>query len=55
MLVICISAYNKDQNLSRHSLISTNSMKFPLIMYSKFVWPNLIWTHIYLFWPENVL
>ena len=26
-----------------HYLYSANSMKFPLIMYSKFVWSNLIW------------
>ena len=43
--IICTlnSAYDKDQNLSGHSLFSTNSIKFPLIMYSKYVWPNLIW------------
>ena len=47
-----ISAYDRDQNLYEHSLFLTNSMKFPLIMYSKFVWPNLIWLDICLFWPE---
>ena len=36
----CISAYVKDQKLSGYL---TNSMKFPLIMYSKFVWPSLMW------------
>ena len=49
------SAYDKDQKLSGHSLCLANSMKFPLIMYSKFVWPKLNWPDIYLFWPENVL
>ena len=49
----CISAYDKDQKLSEH-LFLTNSMKFPLIMYSKFVWPSLIWPDRCLFWPENV-
>ena len=49
-----ISAYDKDQNLSGHSLFLTNSMKFPLMMYSQFVWPNLIWPDICLFWPKNV-
>ena len=39
----CISAYDKDQKLFGHLLFLTNSMKFPLIMYSKFVWPSLIW------------
>ena len=45
------SDYDKDQNLSGHSL---NSMKFLLIIYSKFVLPNLIWPDICLFWLENV-
>ena len=52
-----ITAYDKHQNLSGHSLFSTNSMKFPLIMHSKFVWPNLILLDICLglVWLENVL
>ena len=55
MYILLCSAYDKDQNLSGQSLFSTNSLKFPLIMYSKFVWPNLIWPDICLFWRENVL
>ena len=33
----CISAYDKDQKLFGHLLFLANSMKFPLIIYSKFV------------------
>ena len=29
----CISAYDKDQKLSRHSFSFANSIKLPLIMY----------------------
>ena len=50
----CISAYDKDQKLYRHLLFSTTSMKFPLMMYSKFVWASLIWSDRCLFWPGNV-
>ena len=52
---IVYSAYDKHQNLSRYSLFSTNSMKFPLIMYSKFVRPNLICPDICLIWPGKCL
>ena len=31
-----------------------NSIEFLLIMYRKFILPNLIWLDIYLIWPENV-
>ena len=31
------SAYDKDCKLSRHSFPFTNSIKFPLILYKKFV------------------
>ena len=34
---ICSCAYDKGWKLSRHSLSLVNSLKFPLIMYSKFV------------------
>ena len=55
MCVHMYSTYDKHQNLSGHSLFLTNSMKFPLILYSKFIWSNLIWPDVCLFWPENVL
>ena len=54
IIVYITSAYDKDQNLSGHSLFLTNSMKLPLIMYSKFVWPKLNWLDICLFWPESM-
>ena len=38
---IMSSVYDKDWKLSRHSFSFVNSVNFPLIMYSKFVWPNL--------------
>ena len=50
-----ISAYDKDWKLSGHSFSFVNSVNFPLIMYGKFVWPNLIWPDKWLIWPENVL
>ena len=49
------SAYDKNWKLSRHSFCFVNSMNFPLIMYSKFVWPNLIWPNKWSVWQENVL
>ena len=48
------SAYDKDWKLSGHPFSFGASNKFPLIMYRKFVWPNSIWPHICLIWPENV-
>ena len=52
---VCNSAYDKYKNLSRHSLFSTNSTKFPMIIYSKVVRPNVIWPDVCLVWTENVL
>ena len=49
-----ITAYDKNWKLSGHSLSLGNSMKFLLIMYSKFIWSNLIWPDRCLFWLENV-
>ena len=44
----------RTENCPGHSFSFANSIKFPLIMYRKFVWPNLIWLDICLIWPENV-
>ena len=48
------SAYDKDWKLCGHLLFLANSMKFPLITYSKFVWLNFIWPDRCLFWWENI-
>ena len=48
------SAYDKDQKLFGHLLFIANSIKFPLIMCSKFVWPILICSDRCLFWQENI-
>ena len=48
------SAYEKGWKLSEHTITLANSMKFPLIMYSKIIWPYLVWHNRYLIWMENV-
>ena len=45
------SAYDKDWKLSGHFM---NSMTSPLIMYDKFVWPNMVWPDKCSIWAENV-
>ena len=40
--------------MSWHSLSLINSVTSPLLMYSKFFWPNLIWSNRCLIWWEHV-
>ena len=49
------SVYDKDWKFSRHSFSFVNSVNFPLIMYGKYVRPNLIWPDKWSIWLENVL
>ena len=54
-----ISAYDKDWKLSGHLLFFCRLNEFPtlimlLLMYDKFVCPNMVWLNKCSIWPENV-